>query len=166
MRFFDFSAMLRPAPKVTVPAAMSAAAGSMRLALESPSEDAKPRTLISALGERSPNVGEMLESVALACRAIGEFPVAIMSELRPELISVATMPIEFLPTRDYLPVAAHEYDRYVRRRWSLIIGKWEASKQIELGLGFDAFLAAELRKPSMASCRTDAIDGYTRDSEA
>jgi hypothetical protein len=165
MRFFDLSAMLRP-PKVTVPAVMPAAAGSIRLALESQSEDAKPRTLISVLGELSPNVGEMLESVALACRVTGEFPVAIMSELRPELISVATMPIEFLPTRDYLPVEAHEYDRHVRRRWSLIIGKWEASKQIELGLGFEAFLAAELRKPSVSSCRADAIVGYTLASEA
>lgn len=166
MRLFDLTAMLRPTLKVTAPAVMPAAAVSMRLALESQSEDAKPRTLISALGERSPNIGEMLESVALACRAIGEFPVAIMSELRPELISVSTMPIEFLPTRDYLPVEAHEYDRHVRRRWSLIIGKWEASKQIELGLGFEAFLAAELRKPSVASCRTDAIIGYTLGSEA
>lgn len=166
MRFFDLSAMLRPALKVTVPAVMRPAANSMRLALESQNEDAKPRTLISVLGERSPNDGEMLESVAHACRTIGEFPVAVMSELRPELISVATMPIEFLPTRNYLPVEAHEYDRHVRRRWSLIIGKWEASKQIELALGFEAFLAAELRKPSMPSCRADAIIGYTLGSEA
>lgn len=145
---FKLSSLLKPATKEPAQAATEDTADSIRLALESPIEDARPRTLITALGEQSSNLGEMLESVAHACRALGEFPVAIMSELRPDLISVSTMPIEFLPTREYLPVEVHEYDRYVRRRWSLTIGKWQASKQIELALDFESFLAAELRKPS------------------
>jgi hypothetical protein len=148
------------------PAATPETVDSIRLALTLEIEDAKPRTLISVLGEPPPKVGEMLESVAFACRAIGEFPVAIMSELRPELISASTMPIEFLPTREYLPVGAHEYHRHVRRRWSLIIGKWEVSKQIELALGFEAFLAAEVLRPSMASRREGTIVGYALGSEA
>jgi hypothetical protein len=156
IRLFNLSAMLRPALKVTAHAVAPDAADGIRLALKSQSEDAKPRTLISALGERSAKVGEMLESVAHACRASGEFPVAVMSELRPELILMSTVPVEFLPTREYLPVEAHEYDRHVRRRWALIIGKWQASKQIELALDFEAFLAAELRRSPKALRRTDA----------
>jgi hypothetical protein len=121
---------------------------SLRYILVDAAEDARPRSLISVLGEPPPNVGEVLESVAFACRSRGEFPVAVMSELRPDLIAVSTVPIEFMPTRRYLPVRPDEYERHVRRRWSLMIAKWEFDNEIELGLGFEAFLAEQLSEPA------------------
>src|SRR5262249_38641801 len=72
---------------------------SIRLNLALATEDAKPRSLISLLGEPPANIDEVLESVAVACRSRGEFPVAVMSELRPRLIATSTVPIEFIPTR-------------------------------------------------------------------
>jgi hypothetical protein len=112
-------------------------------------QDAKPRSLIALLGEPPPNVVEVLESVASACRASGEFPVAVMSELRPGLIATATVPIEFMPARRYLPVTAGEYERHLRRRWSLMMAKWEFAKHIEMGVGFDDFLIEQLDAASM-----------------
>ena len=117
---------------------------SIRYVLADAIEDARPRSLISALGDPPSNLGEVLESVAFACRSKGEFPVAVVSELRPDLIAASTVPIEFLPTRRYLPVKLDEYERHVRRRWSLMIAKWAFTKQIELSLGFEAFLAEQM----------------------
>jgi hypothetical protein len=107
-------------------------------------QNTKPRSLIALLGEPPANVAEVLESVASACRANGEVPVAVMSELRPGLIAAATVPIEFMPARRYLPVSAAEYERHLRRRWSLMMAKWEFAKHIEMGVAFDDFVTEQL----------------------
>ncbi|WP_353646380.1 hypothetical protein [Mesorhizobium sp. WSM2239] len=113
--------------------------------LADPVDEAKPRSLISYLGEPPESIGEILNSVAVACRLRDEYPVVVMSELRPDLIAVNVVPIEFIPTRRHLPFAASEYERYIRRRWSLILMKWNFSKQIELGKSFDDFVIDQLR---------------------
>jgi hypothetical protein len=117
---------------------------SIRYAFAQPDQDARPRSLIALLGEVPANAGEVLESVAAACRADGEFPVAVMSELRPRLIATASLPIEFMPAHRYLPVAVGSYERHLRRRWSLMSAKWEFTKHIEVGLGFEEFLKQQL----------------------
>jgi hypothetical protein len=107
-------------------------------------EQAKPRSLVTFLGELPDNIGEILTSVAFACRLRGEYPVVVMSELKPELIAVSTAPIEFIPTFRHLPMKVDEYERYIQRRWSLMLAKWNFAKQIELNLSFDDFVAAQL----------------------
>ena len=123
--------------------------------LTDPVEEAKPRSLITFLGEPPDNIGEILTSVAFACRLSGEYPVVVMSELKPELIAVSTAPIEFIPTFRHLPMKADEYERYVQRRWSLMLAKWNFAKQIELNLSFDDFVAAQLAP------RRNPPDAYT-----
>jgi hypothetical protein len=138
---------------------------SLRYVLADATEDAKPRSLISLLGDPPPNIAEVLESVAFACRSRREFPVAVMSELRPDLIAVSTVPIEFMPTRRYLPVRADEYGRHVRRRWLLMMAKWDFAREVELGLGFEAFLAEQLSEPA-ADEPAGQPTGYALASEA
>ena len=91
-----------------------------------------------------------LHSVAFACRLRGEYPVVVMSELRPDLIAVSTAPIEFIPTFRHLPFRADEYERYVQRRWSLMLAKWNFGKQIELNMSFDDFVADQLAAARIA----------------
>lgn len=129
-------------------------------------EDAKPRCLISMLGDMPANAGEVLEAVALACRGKGEFPVAVVSELRPDLIAASTVPIEFMPTRRYLPVRPHEYERHVRRRWALMIAKWEFARQIELSLEFEAFLAGQMHGIAEEQTGQQLLVGYALANEA
>jgi hypothetical protein len=140
------AAMTLAGPSVAIPSetASNEEPGSIRYILADAIEDTKPRSLISALGDPLSNLGEVLESVAFACRTKGEFPVAVISELHPGLIAASTVLIEFMPTRRYLPVRPDEYERHVRRRWSLMIAKWEFTKQIDLSLDFEAFLAEQM----------------------
>ncbi|GLS29169.1 hypothetical protein SAMN04488498_101715 [Mesorhizobium albiziae] len=112
--------------------------------LANPIDEAKPRCLITYLGVPTENVGEILNSVADACQLRGEYPVVVMSELRPDLIAVNMVPMEFIPTLRYLPFAPSEYEHYARRRWSLMLTKWNFLKQIELGMSFDDFIADQL----------------------
>jgi hypothetical protein len=112
--------------------------------LTDPVEEAKPRSLITFLGDPPENIGEIITSVAFACRLRGEYPVVVMSELKPDLIAVSTAPIEFIPTFRHLPSRPDEYERYVQRRWSLMLAKWNFIKQIELNLSFDDFVADQL----------------------
>lgn len=112
--------------------------------LADPADEAKPRCLVSYLGEPPESIGEILNSVAVACQLRDEYPVVVMSELRPDLIAVNVVPMEFIPTRRHLPFAAGEYEHYVRRRWSLVLTKWNFSKQIELGKSFDDFVIDQL----------------------
>jgi hypothetical protein len=123
----------------------------LRYVLTDPAKEAMPRTLISILGAAPGNVGEIIRSVAAACRQRGEYPVAVLSELLPEVIAESDIPIEFMPSRRYLPGAGGAYERYLRRRWSLMLAKWNFASQIELQLGFDEFLAAELSSSAQPS---------------
>jgi hypothetical protein len=162
------SALALVGPGVSPPLATASAEepDSIRYVLACAIEDAKPRSLISVLGDAPPNIAEVLEAVALACRGNGEFPVAVMSELRPNLIALSTVPIEFMPTRRYLPVRADEYERHARRRWSLMIAKWEFTKQIELSLGFEAFLAEQMHAATAELAKQEQFVGYALASEA
>ena len=116
----------------------------LRYVLTDPVNEAMPRILISLLGSAPDNVGEVIRSVATACRQRGEYPVAVLSELLPDVIAQSDIPIEFMPSRRYLPGEDGAYERYLRRRWSLMLAKWNFARQIELQLGFDEFLAEEL----------------------
>ncbi len=140
---------------------------SIRYVLGSAVEDAKPRCLISVLGTPPRDIGEVLESVAFVCRRNREFPVAVMTELPPGLIAASTMPIEFLPTRDHLPVRPDEYERHIRRRWSLMIAKWQFAKQIELSIDLETFLAQQLQgaEPTAPALRQRVAD-YALATEA
>ena len=112
--------------------------------LTDPSEQAKPRSLVSYLGEMEPNVAEVIGSAAFACRAGGQYPVVVVSELRPDLIAAGEFPIEFIPSLRHLHISNDEYERYVRRRWSLMLMKWAFATQIALRLDFEAFLARQI----------------------
>ena len=110
-------------------------------------DDAKPRNLISLLGELAAEHRRNSRiRLCLRAESSGEFPVAVMSELQARSDRrLHRFPIEFMPTRRHLPVTADEYERHLRRRWSLMIAKWDFTKEIELG--------AQLRG---LSCRANA----------
>ncbi|MCG5479400.1 MAG: hypothetical protein KK478_10070 [Ensifer alkalisoli] len=106
---------------------------------------AKPRSLISVLGTIPANLAEILDTAVQACRTDGELPVVVLSELRLDLMAARSAPLEFIPTRRHLPsVPEVSYGRYVRRRWSLIMAKWDVSQEIALSLSIDEFLAAQI----------------------
>lgn len=132
----------------------SGGADDIRYVLADAADEAKPRTLITFLGEPPANIAEILNSVAVACQLRGEYPIAAMSELRPDLIAVSPVPIEFLPTFDHLAVKADEYERYLHRRWSLLLAKWNISRQIDLYMAFEEFVDGQL-----ASRRENAATG-------
>jgi hypothetical protein len=137
------------------PVTDNGASDTLRYVLADAAADARPRILISFLGALPKNIGEILESVAYSCRAKGEFPVAVVADLRPELMAVSATPIEFIPTRRHLFVLdADEYQRFVRRRWSLIITKWNFASELTFGASFEAFIEAELTG-------ADAVQGET-----
>ncbi len=139
------SARLARAGRLGAGAAEPAApADELAYVLSNPTEEAKPRTLVGMLGEPSDNVAEVIESVATACRLRGEYPVALMSSLRPDVIAASTVPIEFMPTHAHLSFDAATYERYVRRRWALMSAKWKFVRQVELGMSFDDFLEQQL----------------------
>jgi hypothetical protein len=118
----------------------------LRYVLTDEADDARPRSLVSLLCALPPNVAEVLDSVTASCRGKGEFPVVVLPELRPDLTAVSSVPIEFIPTRRHLFVLnVDDYERYVRRRWSLIATKWCFASEIVLGANFDEFVEAQLR---------------------
>ncbi|TCU24660.1 hypothetical protein EV130_106253 [Rhizobium azibense] len=118
---------------------------SLLYVLQDPVEEAKARSLISVLGVMPANLREILDAAVEACRANGEFPVVVLSELRPDLTAASSAPLEFLPTRGYLPSLSPEiYGRYARRRWSLILAKWDISSEIALSSTIDEFLADQV----------------------
>jgi hypothetical protein len=95
--------------------------------------------------KRTANLAQVLDTAVEACRVNAEFPVVVLSELRPDLIAASSAPFEFIPTRSHLPSLPPEsYERYVRRRWSLIIAKWDISSEIALSSTIDEFLADQL----------------------
>ncbi|WP_246704485.1 hypothetical protein [Rhizobium sp. P32RR-XVIII] len=128
---------------------------SLHYVLHEPVDEARPRSLISVLGAMPASLAEILDTAVEACRANGEFPVVVLSELRPDLIAASSAPLEFVPTRSHLPsLSSESYGRYVRRRWSLIIAKWDISSEIALSSTIDEFLADQLGAD--ASIRSDA----------
>lgn len=141
----------------------------IRYVLADEDNEARARTLISLLGDMPPNIAEVLDAVSSACRANEEFPVIIMSELRPDLIAVSTTPIEFLPSRRHLrQLRDDEYRRYLRRRWALVLAKWNFASEIELSLSFDDFLATQLATsmPSIAEAYASPTHAQARHEAA
>lgn len=123
--------------------------------LTNPDDQKKPRTLITYLGAPPENIGEIIASVAIVCQRKGEYPVAVMSELRPDVIATSAIPIEFIPTWRHLPFGADVYSRYVHRRWSLMLAKWNFAQQIDLDMHFDDFVEDQLLKPPQAAAVSD-----------
>ncbi|MBB4275385.1 hypothetical protein [Rhizobium mongolense] len=143
---------------------------SLLYVLQDPKEEARPRSIISVLGMMPANLPEILDTAVEACRANGEFPVVVLSELRPDLIAASSAPLEFLPTRSYLPSLSPEiYGRYARRRWSLILAKWDISSEITLSSTIDEFLAdqlsadASIRSPASNRGMQRAVSADTED---
>lgn len=131
-----------PAPQE---AAIDPAAASLRYVLADADVQALPRCLVSLLGNAPDNAGDVLDSVLTACRARQEFPVVVMSTLDPLLVAVTPAPIELMPPRAYLRVLDDaEYERYLRRRWGLLLAKWGFAAEIQLALAFDEFVEHEL----------------------
>ncbi len=123
----------------------AAAGDSLQYVLRDPIDEAKPRSLISVLGAMPDNLAEILDTAVEACRANGEFPVIVLSELRPDLTAASSAPLEFVPTRSHLPSLSPEiYGRYSRRRWSLIIAKWDIASEITISSTIEEFLADQL----------------------
>ena len=150
---------VRRASSANVAAVCPAPGEGLRYSLLDEAEDSKPRCLISFLGKLPENIAEILDTVVVACRNRGEFPVVTMSELRPDLIAVNSAPIEFIPTRHHLSLlTADEYERYVRRRWSLIVAKWSFANEIELALGFDEFVLVQTQPAAEGSTYALAMD--------
>ena len=109
-----------------------------------PSDQSKPRTLISFLGPTGENAAEVIESIRQVCISRAEFPVVVLSELRQDLMTSCKAPIEFLPEMRYVPVlTADEYTRYVNRRWALILEKWKIEREVTLASSLDEFLTAQ-----------------------
>lgn len=110
-----------------------------------PKDQAKPRTLISYLGPMAENAADVIESVRHACLLRSEFPVVVLSELRPDLMTSSEAPVEFLPGAQHLPSLARseQYERYIKRRWELILEKWKIEKEIVLTMNIDEFSAAK-----------------------
>lgn len=109
-----------------------------------PNDQAKPRTLISYLGPMTENIAEVIESVRQACLLKGEFPVIILSELRPELMTSIEAPVEFLPEMRHVPaLKADQYERYLKRRWALVLEKWKIEREVTLASSLDEFLTAQ-----------------------
>jgi uncharacterized HAD superfamily protein/hypoxanthine phosphoribosyltransferase len=107
-------------------------------------DQAKPRTLISYLGPVTENVGEVIRSVRQACLLRSEYPVIVLSELRPDIMTSSEAPVEFLPEMRHVPaLKADEYERYLRRRWSLILEKWKIEREVTLASSLDEFLALQ-----------------------
>lgn len=109
-----------------------------------PKDQEKPRTLISYLGPMAENAADVIESVRQACLLRSEFPVVVLSELRPDLMTSSEAPVEFLPGARHLPglTGSDQYERYVRRRWELILEKWKIEKEIALTLSVEEFAFA------------------------
>ncbi|WP_223843432.1 hypothetical protein [Sinorhizobium fredii] len=118
---------------------------SLKYVFHDPTLEANPRSLISVLGTMPDNLVEILDTAVQACRDQAEFPIAILSELRLDLIAARSVPLEFIPTRRHLPsVPAEIYGRYIRQRWSLIMAKWDVSNEIALSSSIDEFLADQI----------------------
>ncbi|PDT81702.1 hypothetical protein [Sinorhizobium sp. BJ1] len=118
---------------------------SLKYVFHDPTLEANPRSLISVLGTMPDNLVEILDTAVQACRDQAEFPIAVLSELRLDLIAARSVPLEFIPTRRHLPsVPAEIYGRYIRQRWSLIMAKWDVSNEIALSSSIDEFLADQI----------------------
>lgn len=108
-----------------------------------PTVQARPRTLVSYLGPMADNAEEVIESVRQICLSRSEFPVVVLSQLRPELMSSSEAPVEFVPEmQDVTTLAPDQYTRYVKRRWALILEKWKIEREVTLAASLDEFLAA------------------------
>ena len=111
-----------------------------------PDSQSRPRTLVSYLGPMSENVVDVIGSVREACVRRSEFPIVVVSELRPDLMSSYGVPVEFLPTLRHLPTLKFDhYQRYVEQRWALMLEKWKIERQVTLGANLHEFVGEQAR---------------------
>ena len=75
---------------------------SIRLALHDAAADGKARCLISFLAPLEKHGADMIDAAAESAREAGQFPVAVICELRPDLATGRDYPIDFLPTRRHV----------------------------------------------------------------
>jgi uncharacterized HAD superfamily protein len=109
-----------------------------------PNDQSKPRTLISYLGPLAENAVEVIDSVRQACLLRSEFPIVVLSELRPDLMSSSEAPVEFLPRMQHVAaLKSDQYERYLKRRWALILEKWKIEREVTLASNLDEFLATQ-----------------------
>jgi hypothetical protein len=104
-----------------------------------------PRCLITALGAGLPNREALLASVVRRIKGQDKRPVVCATGLSLPFLVDAPVAIELLPCRQDLRVLTDaEYAAYLRRRWDIVLAKWQVEEVIALGAEFDEFLAAEL----------------------
>jgi uncharacterized HAD superfamily protein/adenine/guanine phosphoribosyltransferase-like PRPP-binding protein len=141
--FLASSAAYGPANTVSLDDKVQDSAPDIGYVLIDPHTQSQPRTLVSCLGPIGENVADVIGSVSEACLRRSEFPVVLMSELRPELMKSFGAPVEFLPTLKHVrALKLDHYQRYVKQRWALILEKWKIKRQITLGASLDEFLAS------------------------
>lgn len=117
---------------------------SIRLAFSDAAADGQARCLISFLGPLEEHGADMIDAAVESARDAGQVPVAVICELRPDLATTRDYPIDFLPMRAHVPILDRwSYDRYVRRRWDIMLLKWDCSHHIQLGVDLDEFIAAQ-----------------------
>ena len=115
-----------------------------------PGDRPSSRVLVSALGETLESRDIQLRTIGAAIKAGGQQPVLVGTHLSSTFLVDAAHPVELLPMRDDLKVLTiAEYESYVRRRWELILAKWDIDEAIDLGQDFGEFLADQIAlKPS------------------
>lgn len=126
-----------------------ASASALRLIDEKGVDRPQVRVLISALGPDLPEREVQLRSAAQAVLAGGQQPVLATSHADAPFVVGQTLPTEILPTRADLKVLTDaEYRSYLNRRWTLILAKWDIDEAIDLGQGFEEFLAGQCPAPA------------------
>lgn len=115
-----------------------------------PGDRPSSRVLVSALGETLESRDIQLRTIGAAVKAGGQQPVLVGTHLSSTFLVETAHPVELLPLRDDLKVlTTAEYESYVRRRWELILAKWDIDEAIDLGQDFGEFLADQIAlKPS------------------
>lgn len=104
----------------------------------------RPRTLISLLGPVPAAQEAAVLAVAAKVAASGRRPVLCGSGLSLGVLVDGTFAVELLPRRSDLAVLSDaEYAAYLRRRWDILLAKWQITEEICLGQDFAGFLSAQ-----------------------
>lgn len=118
----------------------------VRLELNDTAADRLPRCLISYLEPLDENGADIVDAAVQGAREDGRYAVAVVCELRPDLSTSRDFPIDFLPRREHLPMLDQlSYARYIRRRWDIMLAKWDCGHHIQLGPSLDEFIAGQNR---------------------
>jgi hypothetical protein len=103
-----------------------------------------PRILVTSFGQSSAATIDATCAIAIQD---GMYPIVVATDLSTDFLVNAPMPVETLPhAADMWRLTAAEYEQYVQRRWTIIMGKWQATEIIDLALDFAEFLEQQLRQ--------------------